>query len=96
MTVVFALLAWSRGPRDLLARRADRGAPALHLVRVLCVVGSNLTYFLGLAALPLADGVAIFFVAPLLLTALSVPLLGETVGWRRWSAVAAGFAGRAS
>lgn len=32
-------------------------------------------------------------VGPLLVTALSVPMLGERVGWRRWCAVALGFAG---
>ncbi|QYK41657.1 MAG: DMT family transporter [Paracoccaceae bacterium] len=57
------------------------------------VVFSNLCYFLGLAALPLADTVAIFFVAPLLITALSVPLLGERVGPRRWAAVTIGLLG---
>lgn len=92
LAVVLSLLAWSRGPRTLFAG-IRTGRPGLHLLRVLCVVGSNITYFLGLAALPLADGVAIFFVAPLILTALSVPLLGERVGWRRWTAVAAGFLG---
>jgi drug/metabolite transporter (DMT)-like permease len=76
------------------------GFPALrtrrigaHLLRALCVVTSNLFYFLGLAALPLADAVAVFFVAPLLITALSVLLLGETVGPRRWLAVCIGLSG---
>ncbi len=64
-----------------------------HLLRAGCVVASNLFYFLGLAAMPLADAVAVFFVAPLLITALSVPLLGEKVGPRRWFAVAIGLAG---
>lgn len=64
-----------------------------HLVRGSFVVFSNLCYFLGLAALPLADTVAIFFVAPLLITALSVPILGEKVGPRRWAAVIVGLIG---
>jgi drug/metabolite transporter (DMT)-like permease len=42
---------------------------------------------------PLADAYTITFTAPLLVTALSVPLLNERVGWRGWSAVLAGFAG---
>ena len=66
---------------------------ATHLLRALCVVASNLFYFLGLAAMPLADAVAVFFVAPLLITALSVPLLGEQVGPRRWFAVGLGLVG---
>jgi drug/metabolite transporter (DMT)-like permease len=45
------------------------------------------------ALLPLADGYAILFASPMLVTALSVPLLGESVGWRRWTATAVGFAG---
>ncbi|PZQ97821.1 MAG: EamA family transporter [Cereibacter sphaeroides] len=76
------------------------GLPALrtkrlgaHLLRALCVVASNLFYFLGLAAMPLADAVAVFFIAPLLITALSVPILGEKVGPRRWFAVGLGLAG---
>ncbi len=92
MVVVLSLLSWSRGPRAVLPGVTTR-RPGLHALRVLCVVLSNITYFLGLAALPLADGVAIFFVAPLLITALSVPLLGERVGPRRWAAVGVGLLG---
>jgi drug/metabolite transporter (DMT)-like permease len=51
------------------------------------------TYFLGLAALPLADAVATSFVAPLLVTAMSAVILGERVGPHRWGAVAVGMAG---
>lgn len=43
--------------------------------------------------MPLADGYAILFATPILVTALSVPLLGESVGWRRWLASGVGFAG---
>ena len=64
-----------------------------HILRSCFVVVSNLFFFLGLAALPLANVVALFFVAPLLITALSVPLLGEKVGVQRWSAVGVGLAG---
>jgi drug/metabolite transporter (DMT)-like permease len=49
--------------------------------------------FLGLAALPIADATAIFFVSPLVITVFSVIFLQETVGIRRWSAIAVGFAG---
>lgn len=69
------------------------GRPGVHALRASVVVLSNALYFLGLATLPLAEGVAIAFVAPLLLTALSVPLLGERVGPRRWAAVAVGLTG---
>ena len=65
----------------------------LHLARSCCVILSNFFYFLGLAALPIATSAALFFIAPLLITALSVPLLGEKVGPRRWAAVGVGLVG---
>lgn len=65
----------------------------MHMLRGLCVVFANMTFFLGLAAMPLADAVAIFFVSPLLITVFSVIFLGETVGPRRWMAVALGLVG---
>jgi drug/metabolite transporter (DMT)-like permease len=50
-------------------------------------------YYLALPALPLATTVALYFSAPLFIVILSVPMLGETVGWRRGLAVLAGFGG---
>lgn len=76
------------GFRQILTRR-----PKDHLIRVGIVMISNVTYFLGLAAMPLADAVATAFISPILVTLLSVLLLGETVGPRRWAAVAAGMLG---
>jgi drug/metabolite transporter (DMT)-like permease len=67
--------------------------PFHHLLRGGLVILSNLCFFLGLAALQMAEAVALFFVAPLLITALSVPLLGEKVGPRRWAAVGVGLLG---
>lgn len=49
--------------------------------------------FVALKTMELADVTALFFASPFFLTALSVPLLGERVGWHRWAAVAVGFAG---
>ena len=65
----------------------------LHLLRGFCVVFANITFFLGLAALPLAEGVAIFFISPLLITIFSVVFLKEMVGPRRWAAVTIGLIG---
>lgn len=65
----------------------------LHVVRGLCVVFANVMFFLGLAAMPLAETVAIFFVAPLLITVFSVIFLNETVGPHRWGAILVGFVG---
>lgn len=76
------------GFRQILTRRRRD-----HLIRVGFVMVSNVCYFLGLAALPLADAVAIAFISPLLVTLLSVVVLGEVVGPRRWAAVAVGMLG---
>lgn len=65
----------------------------MHMLRGLCVVFANMTFFLGLAAMPLADAVAIFFVSPLVITLFSVLFLGEVVGPRRWAAIAVGLIG---
>lgn len=63
------------------------------MARAGMVFFANMTFFLGLAALPLADAVALFFVSPFLITIFSVLFLGEVVGPRRWAAVAVGMAG---
>ena len=67
--------------------------PMAHIFRGLCVVVANSTYFAGIAVIPLADVSAIFFVAPLMITGLSVLVLGEQVGLRRWGAVLVGLLG---
>lgn len=64
-----------------------------HLLRTLIVLVSNVAFFTGLAALPLADALAIAFVAPLFITAASALFLKERVGPHRWGAVIAGMAG---
>ncbi|MEH6832702.1 MAG: DMT family transporter [Sulfitobacter sp.] len=73
------------------ALRTER--PMLHVFRGVLVVISNMAFFLALAVLPLADATALFFVAPLFITLLSVPLLGEKVGPLRIGAVIVGFVG---
>ena len=64
-----------------------------HLLRTLLAVGAMFGFFYGLARMPLVDALTLGFTAPLMVTALSVPLLGEHVGWRRWAAVTVGFVG---
>ncbi|MEY8841834.1 DMT family transporter [Cribrihabitans sp. XS_ASV171] len=65
----------------------------LHALRgALMVLGAWL-FFTALSHMPLAEATALVFSAPIFITALSVPLLGEHVGWRRWGAVLVGFAG---
>ena len=65
----------------------------LHAARGLLLVAGSICFFMGLKFLPLAEAVSLVFAAPIFITALSVPLLGEKVGWRRWLAVLVGFAG---
>jgi S-adenosylmethionine uptake transporter len=69
------------------------GQAGLHVLRGGLVVVANMAFFLALAALPLAEATALFFAAPLFITLLSIPILGEKVGIMRLSAVAVGFIG---
>ncbi|MGI9435656.1 MAG: DMT family transporter, partial [Geminicoccaceae bacterium] len=69
------------------------GRPGLLALRTLFSLGAAFAFFTSLRFLPLADAFAIAFASPLFVTALSVPLLGEQVGIRRWSAVVLGFGG---
>lgn len=91
-TVVVLVLAPA-----LWLRRRDRPwythrAP-LHVLRGLLLVGAALIFIFALRALPLALCTAISFASPLYVTALSMPILGESVGRRRWAAVGVGFLG---
>ena len=76
------------GPRVLRT-----GQPGLHALRALLGVSAMACAFFALSRMPLAAAIAILHTAPLFMTALSVFLLRERVGLRRWSAVLAGFAG---
>ena len=65
----------------------------LQIFRAVLAILSTLLYVTALRYLPLADAVAITFISPITITALSGPLLRETVGPRRWGAVAIGLLG---
>jgi len=67
--------------------------PFTHMLRGLFVVGANMAFFLALAAMPIADATAIFFVSPMIIALFSVVFLKETVGPRRWSAIGVGLVG---
>jgi len=69
---------------------SDKG---LQIARSILVLLATACMFTAVGFMPLADAVAITFIAPLLITALSVPFLGERVGVRRWIAVFVGFLG---
>ncbi len=88
LILCLGIIQFEGGLRTLKTRRTG-----LHFLRGLCLVAANMMFFAALATLPLADVTALFFVAPLFITLLSIPVLGEKVGIRRLSAVLVGFAG---
>ena len=67
--------------------------PWLQLIRALCLLGTSLFFTTGLMYIPLAEATSVNFLAPVLVTALSVPLLGERVTRGQWLAVIFGFGG---
>jgi S-adenosylmethionine uptake transporter len=68
-------------------------ALALHAARGSLIAFATLFFFSGLAYLPLADAIAIFFIEPLLVTLLSAFFFKEAIHWRRISAISLGFVG---
>ncbi|MGV8944025.1 DMT family transporter [Thermomonas sp.] len=85
------VLAWALltvGLRPLLRIRWS-----LHLLRGVLGIVMMGSFVYALKRMPLSTAYSIFFVAPLLITALSVPILGEKVGPRRWTAIAVGLLG---
>ena len=87
--VPILLLVWRSGGFSVL-RIHNIGT---NLTRAVLMASGTFMFILGLKLLPLAVMIAIGFTGPLLLTALAGPMLGEHVGWRRWSAVIVGFFG---
>jgi drug/metabolite transporter (DMT)-like permease len=85
---MLVLFAPRFGRSVLIPRR-----PGIQITRGLCGIVSSMLYFTGLTQLSLATAAAISFTAPLIVAALSGPMLGERVGAHRWAAIAAGFAG---
>ncbi len=67
--------------------------PKLQILRGLCVVSSSVLFVYGIREMTMAQATTISFLSPLLITVLSIPLLGEIVGLRRWAAVVVGMAG---
>ena len=80
-----------KGAKFSNLRRTER--PLLQIIRPAFLVCSISSLFIGLTYLPIAEATVIGFVAPLFITALSVPILKESVDIHRWSAVAIGLVG---
>ena len=86
-SVVLVILL-TQSPRAFHSRR-----PGVQIGRGLAGIGSYGTFLFAISYIPLADAIAIEFSSPLIVVALSAPLLGERVGGKRWAVVLAGFAG---
>src|SRR6185369_1295617 len=76
------------GPRQLLRVRWP-----LHVLRGLVSIVMIAAFAYALRTLPLAETYSLFFVAPLMITALAALVLGERVDWRGWTAIVIGFCG---
>ncbi|MCB1420538.1 MAG: DMT family transporter [Notoacmeibacter sp.] len=86
---VAILIAWRMGGATALST----SRPWTHLLRGLIWLAAATLFFTGLGMLGLAEATALVFIAPIFVTAISALVLADPVGWRRWSAVIAGFAG---
>ncbi|MBP0445966.1 DMT family transporter [Roseomonas sp. SSH11] len=90
-TVGFLVLLpglWRSGALRRLPAR-----PGLHLLRAGLAAAESTIFFVSIALLPLAEVITFYMASPIFVTALSPFLLGERVGWRRWTAVSIGFCG---
>ena len=86
--LITAWALYSGGPRQLLRVRWP-----LHLLRGVLSIIMLATFAYALRTLPLAETYSLFFVAPLIITALAAVVLRERVDWRGWTAILAGFGG---
>ncbi|GAB4393518.1 MAG: DMT family transporter [Kiloniellaceae bacterium] len=86
--LIFPVVLLRYGPRQMLPRR-----PLLQLLRGALLLASTVLFFAAISWMPLADALALVFVSPLIVTALSPWVLGEPVGLRRGLAVVVGFCG---
>jgi drug/metabolite transporter (DMT)-like permease len=83
-----AMMAYERSFGGIIPRHF-----AWVTLRGLILASANLSFYLAIAAIPMADAVAIYFTMPFFVAALVAPMLGERVRVYRWAAIAAGFAG---
>ncbi len=76
-----------------IRRAAATTQPAVQILRGVLLSAQICTMVLGFTILGLVESHAVFTCYPLLVAALSGPILGEKVGWRRWAAIGVGFVG---
>jgi len=89
-TLLMTLIAWRFGALRRLPPRRDAPALALRCTAEVC---ATICYLTALTRLPLATVSSVAQTMPLMITFAGALIFGERVGWRRWAAVAAGFAG---
>ncbi|EMS95315.1 hypothetical protein H009_23133 [Agrobacterium tumefaciens str. Cherry 2E-2-2] len=87
--IILVPIVWRAGLSGLV--RIER--PGLQFARVFFSTAELFCFYFAVAALPLADVMTYWLAAPIYVAALSPFLLGEKVGWRRWTAIAIGFIG---
>ncbi|MDO8882462.1 DMT family transporter [Pseudotabrizicola sp.] len=88
----FVIALVSRAPGGIRAAVRSR-MPKVQILRGVLLALEICVMVLGFVALGLVESHAVFATYPLLIAALSGPILGETVGWRRWLAIGVGFVG---
>ncbi|MBL8906913.1 MAG: DMT family transporter [Rhizobiales bacterium] len=88
LPILAVFVQWGGGLRQLLSPRFW-----MLTLRGLILLLAYTTYYIAFPALPLADAIALFFTAPLMITFLAVPILHERVAAKEWIAAGIGFAG---
>ena len=100
VTQIVALRSWFGLPLLFILVYLEGGIsslkttrPGAHILRYLLVLALSFSFFWVLSKMKLVDAIAITFASPILIAALSVPILKESVGIHRWSAILVGFMG---
>lgn len=91
-TVHLVIVAMIIVPKQGLQSLSSK-APGAETLRAGFLLFATMMNFIAVSHLPLTLTATIFFTMPIFVTILSIPLLGEQVGWRRWAAIAVGFVG---
>ncbi len=87
-TIIAAVVCGRNLPTLIKSR-----SPKKQALRSILLMSTTGAFNAGIRSTPLATGTTIMFLSPILVTLLSIPLLGEKVGIRRWAGIVAGFAG---
>lgn len=89
-TIILGFIAWRSGAFAVTIEKRDRSGI---VIRTAAEAGATATFLISISQMPIADATAVLQAAPLAVTLGAAVFLGETVGWRRWSAIGAGFVG---